>query len=258
MVSNLGHISGGHFNPAITLGFVSTRRITLQLALSPFCLSAARHVSAAFILPLPVAPTLVELEASPAPNTTAAPRRALILEGIMTFFLVSAVSATAVDTRGTFKAIAGLAMGRRDHDRRVRGRPCHQGRAGGERRDGFPARAFGPQIASNSWTGWWIYWIGTSIGALVAALVFQFPLSGCRPPLKPVVVGRPEGVFRRRPAASGRRLLPLVRCEPRRDTDLGPSALEELGERTAGGVSLLDRRPLQRRVVDAVRTAQPC
>ena len=27
MVSNLGHISGGHFNPAITLGFVATRRI---------------------------------------------------------------------------------------------------------------------------------------------------------------------------------------------------------------------------------------
>src|SRR5947208_16160458 len=32
MVSNLGHISGGHFNPAITLGFLSTRRITPQLA----------------------------------------------------------------------------------------------------------------------------------------------------------------------------------------------------------------------------------
>src|SRR5580765_2135232 len=32
MVSNLGHISGGHFNPAITLGFVATRRITLPLA----------------------------------------------------------------------------------------------------------------------------------------------------------------------------------------------------------------------------------
>ena len=32
MVSNLGHISGGHFNPAITLGFVATRRITGALA----------------------------------------------------------------------------------------------------------------------------------------------------------------------------------------------------------------------------------
>jgi len=32
MVSNFGHISGGHFNPAITLGFVATRRITWPLA----------------------------------------------------------------------------------------------------------------------------------------------------------------------------------------------------------------------------------
>src|SRR3954452_15265207 len=32
MVSNLGHISGGHFNPALTLGFLATRRITLPLA----------------------------------------------------------------------------------------------------------------------------------------------------------------------------------------------------------------------------------
>src|ERR1700688_1670478 len=34
MVTNLGHISGGHFNPAITLGFVATRRITLPLAVA--------------------------------------------------------------------------------------------------------------------------------------------------------------------------------------------------------------------------------
>src|SRR5881394_1281105 len=32
MVTNLGHISGGHFNPAITLGFLTTRRIAPSLA----------------------------------------------------------------------------------------------------------------------------------------------------------------------------------------------------------------------------------
>ena len=34
MVTNLGHISGGHFNPSITLGFLATRRITVPLAIS--------------------------------------------------------------------------------------------------------------------------------------------------------------------------------------------------------------------------------
>src|SRR5436305_1167128 len=32
MVSAVGHISGGHFNPAVTIGFVVTRRIAMQLA----------------------------------------------------------------------------------------------------------------------------------------------------------------------------------------------------------------------------------
>src|SRR5579862_2199061 len=59
MVSNLGHISGGHFNPAITLGFVATRRIKLQLALSYWVFQLLGAVSAAFILRYLFTQTLV-------------------------------------------------------------------------------------------------------------------------------------------------------------------------------------------------------
>ena len=45
MVSNLGHISGGHFNPAITLGFVATRRITPRLAVVYWVSSSAARSS---------------------------------------------------------------------------------------------------------------------------------------------------------------------------------------------------------------------
>src|SRR6266704_2455141 len=50
MVTNLGHISGGHFNPAITLGFVATRRITLRLAVVYWIAQLAAAVVAALLL----------------------------------------------------------------------------------------------------------------------------------------------------------------------------------------------------------------
>ena len=188
MVTNLGHISGGHFNPAITLGFVSTRRITLRLAVGYWFFQLLGAVSAAFILRYLFTQTLVKLGATPAPNTTDA--KALILEGIMTFFLVWAVWATAVDARGTFKAIAGLAIGLTITIDVFVGGPVTGAAMN-------PARAFGPELASNSWTGWWIYWVGPGVGALVAALVYEFLYLS---PLRPEVVGTPEsGVDEPRP-----------------------------------------------------------
>src|SRR6266849_10131153 len=50
MVSNFGHISGGHFNPAITLGFLATRRITLPLAVAYWLSQLAGATVAAAIL----------------------------------------------------------------------------------------------------------------------------------------------------------------------------------------------------------------
>src|SRR2546425_9845392 len=50
MVTNLGHISGGHFNPAITLGFVATRRITMPLAVAYWISQFAGAIVAAAIL----------------------------------------------------------------------------------------------------------------------------------------------------------------------------------------------------------------
>src|SRR5579884_3269935 len=50
MVSNLGHISGGLFNPAITLAFLATRRLTATLAVVYLAAQFAGAVAAAAIL----------------------------------------------------------------------------------------------------------------------------------------------------------------------------------------------------------------
>ena len=187
MVTNLGHISGGHFNPAITLGFVVTRRIKIVLASAYWFSQLLGAVCAAFILRYLFTQFAVKVTA-PAPHVTDA--KALVLEGIMTFFLVWAVWATAVDPRGAFKAIAGLAIGLTITIDVFVGGPVTGAAMN-------PARAFGPEVAGNTWTGWWIYWVGPIAGALVASLVYEYLYLR---PVQPPVVGAPDsGVDEPRP-----------------------------------------------------------
>jgi aquaporin TIP len=166
MVTNLGHISGGHFNPAITLGFVATRRIKPALAAVYWFSQLLGAVCAAFILRYLFTKVLVALTA-PAPSPHITDGKAFLLEVIMTFFLVWAVWATAVDPRGAFKAIAGLAIGLTISIDVFVGGPVTGAAMN-------PARAFGPELAGNTWTGWWIYWIGPFAGALLASLVYEY------------------------------------------------------------------------------------
>ena len=188
MVSNLGHISGAHFNPSITLGFLVTRRITPALAAVYWASQLLGAISAAFILRWLFQKAAVAAFAAPAPHTTDA--RALVLEGIMTVFLVWAVWATAVDARGAFKSIAGLAIGLSITMDVFVGGPVTGAAMN-------PARAFGPELAGGTWHGWWIYWAGPAAGAVFAALVYDYLYLR---PLRPLVVGTPDsGVDEPRP-----------------------------------------------------------
>ena len=189
MVTNLGHISGGHFNPAITIGFLVTRRIKVALGAVYVLVQLLGAVCAAFILRYLFTQIAVKLTA-PAPSPQFTDAKALILEAIMTFFLVWAVWATAVDPRGAFKAIAGLAIGLTITIDVFVGGPVTGAAMN-------PARAFGPEVAGNVWTGWWIYWVGPIAGALIASGVYEFLYLR---PVEPPVVGTPDsGVDEPRP-----------------------------------------------------------
>jgi aquaporin TIP len=165
MVTNLGHISGGHFNPAITLGFVATRRITLRLAIAYWISQLAGAIVAAAILRwllhkpafLAAVPHVARIGVG----------RGLVLEMIMTFFLVWAVFATAVDPRGAFKAVAGLAIGLTISIDVLFGGPLTGAAMN-------PARAFGPELVGNFWAQGWIYWLGPAVGGVVAALGYDY------------------------------------------------------------------------------------
>jgi aquaporin TIP len=189
MVTNFGHISGGHFNPAITLGFVVTRRITGMLAVVYWVSQLFGAIVAAAILRYIFAKHGGAAGAVPAPSHIH-DGKAFVLELIMTFFLVTAVWATAVDPRGAFKSIAGLAIGLTITIDVIMGGPLTGAAMN-------PARALGPQLVGNFWGDCWIYYLGPAIGALIAACVYDYLY--LRPTL-PSVVGTPgSGVAEPRP-----------------------------------------------------------
>ena len=188
MVSNFGHISGGLFNPAITLGFLSTRRITPRLAVVYWIAQFGGAVIAAGILRWLIHKPRFD-GAIPSVHTIGA-GRGFVLEAIMTFFLVVAVFATAVDPRGAFKSIAGLAIGLTISIDVLFGGPLTGAAMN-------PARAFGPELIGNFWGSAWIYYVGPALGAVVAAVGYDWLYLR---PLAPAVVGTPEsGVAEPRP-----------------------------------------------------------
>ena len=163
MVSNLGHISGGHFNPAITLGFVATRRIEFRLAVVYWVSQFAGATVAAVIL-RGFFHKLVVGAVPHAPVFGAG--KGFALELILTFFLVWAVWATAVDPRGAFKSIAGLAIGLTITIDVFVGGPLTGAAMN-------PARVFGPAVAAMYWKAHYVYWIGPLLGGAAGGFVYS-------------------------------------------------------------------------------------
>ena len=185
MVSALGHISGGHFNPAITFGFLITRRIEPVLAgIYWLCQLAGAAIAALLVrelVPRALTDTPVNLGV-PATAHGVGSGAAFGFEAILTFFLVWVVFATAVDPRGTFKSIAGLAIGLTITIDILFGGPVTGAAMN-------PARAFGPQLVGNFWTHGWIWYAGPIVGGAAAAALYEWLYLR---PGRPEPVGTPE------------------------------------------------------------------
>jgi aquaporin TIP len=109
MASAVGHISGGHFNPAVTFGFVVSRRIAFPLAVVYWITQFAAAVIASLLVKWLFPGDALALGV-PAVHGIG-DGQAAVMEAILTIFLVFVIFATAVDPRGAFKSIAGLAIG---------------------------------------------------------------------------------------------------------------------------------------------------
>jgi MIP family channel proteins len=168
MVSALGHISGGHFNPAITIGYWVTRRLTTLDSLGYWVAQLAGATAGAFYLKVVVPEDIANNVFLGTPELMRDfPRwSGMALEGVATFFLVLVFFATMVDERGSFRSVAGFGIGLTV----TLGILVTGSLTGGALN---PARAFGPAVASNHWLNWGIYWVGPLGGGFLAGLLYD-------------------------------------------------------------------------------------
>lgn len=173
MVAAFGHISGGHFNPAVTISMLAAGEVGVTRAVSYIVAQLLGGLAGAGILTI-IFPALGPMGRNnpgvnlglPGLGPDVTVSGAVIMEVVMTFFLVLVIFGTVVDPRGP-KAIAPLAIGLTIAMDILAG-----GRVTGAAMN--PARALGPALVQQDFTNWWIYWVGPIIGGLIAAFAYKY------------------------------------------------------------------------------------
>lgn len=161
MVYAVGHISGAHFNPAVTLGLAVAGRFpkrNVPVYWAAQCTGAVVAIAVLDLL-LPAGPGFgATVPAVPA-------LAAVAWEAILTFFLVFVILSVATDTRAN-GPMAGIAIG---------GTICLDAFFGGPVTGASmnPARSLAPALFQGTFSTLWIYFTGPGIGAVLAALTYE-------------------------------------------------------------------------------------
>jgi len=171
-VSIFAGISGAHFNPAVTVGFLTTGRISAPLAAMYIVaqLVGATLAAAACNAIYPAAAVTASKLGIPLPGGEWVTLPILLLtEFILTFLLMTAIYGTAVDERAAPMKIGGFGIGLA-----VTFDILAAGKVTGASMN--PARSFGPALVHNYFDWHWYYWVAPIAGAVVAALVYEHVL----------------------------------------------------------------------------------
>jgi MIP family channel proteins len=166
MITATMTISGGHLNPAITIGLLVTRRIDLKSAVAYILAQLAAACVAAYLVKFLLPPAAVRnaMVGVPIIASSVTWSQAIGLELVLTFFLMCAVYGTAVSPDAP--RVGGFGIGLVLLFDILVGGPLTGAAMN-------PARAFGPAVVSGEWVGHLAYWIGPIAGAILAALLWE-------------------------------------------------------------------------------------
>jgi MIP family channel proteins len=162
-VSATMHISGGHLNPAVTFGLLCGGHMTVGDSIR-YWIAQLLGATAAALICLGLFARDVIVTGTPQLAIDLTPAQGILVEAILTFFLVFVVHGTGVDERG--RRVAGMAIGATITLDILFGGPLTGAAMN-------PARVFGPAIAANFWKAHYVYWIGPLIGGALAGFVYR-------------------------------------------------------------------------------------
>ncbi|CAN1238980.1 Aquaporin TIP4-1 [Linum grandiflorum] len=159
-----GHISGGHLNPAVTIGLLFGGHITVVRSLLYWISQLLASSSACFLLSYLTGglETPVHTLASGVGYG-----QGIVWEILLTFSLLFTVYATMVDPKkgsldGFGPLLTGLVVGANI----MVGGPFSGASMN-------PARSFGPALVAGVWTDHWVYWVGPLLGGGLAGFVYE-------------------------------------------------------------------------------------
>jgi aquaporin Z len=161
MIYTLGHLSGAHLNPAVTLTFWRVGRFPLAQVPAYLLAQCAGGVLASALMVWLLGP--VGFAGATLPHIGILP--SLVIEFLFSFLLMLVIMAVATDDRvaGGFAGLAvGLAVG------------CCAllGPLTGSSMN--PARSLGPALLSGRWEGHWLYWLGPVLGMGAAGMMYEW------------------------------------------------------------------------------------
>ena len=171
MITATMNISGGHLNPAVTIGVLSAGRISARDAAAYVASQLAGATFGAFLLTQVIPAGISRAGTIGTPSLAGGMSLAsgIALEAVLTFFLVSAVFGTAVSANAP--KVGGFGIGLVLFFDILVGGPLTGAAMN-------PARAFGPALISGTWYAQLVWWVGPIAGGIIAAQLWHRVLLG--------------------------------------------------------------------------------
>ncbi len=166
LASAVGHISGGHFNPAVSLGLLLTNRMKAADAGAYIVAQVLGAIAGSFAVAYAFGSTAMAdiKHGIPAFSDPIMIGQAIVVEIILTFFLVFVIFGTAVDSKAP--KMGALFIGLTVTLDILMGGPITGACMN-------PARYLGPAVASGNFGQILTYMIGPIVGGALAALVYD-------------------------------------------------------------------------------------
>jgi aquaporin NIP len=161
LIYTFGHISGAHFNPAVSIGFVVNRDMSIR--------ECFLYMISQLLGALSASTTLYALFGNITELGSTLPKfswqQSFVLEFILTFALMMVILGSAVHGKA-MKSFAGVAIGAT-----VGLEAMFAGPICGASMN--PARSIAPAVVSGHLEHLWIYIVATILGAVLASLVYK-------------------------------------------------------------------------------------
>ncbi|XP_078392629.1 aquaporin-1-like [Cetorhinus maximus] len=170
LAQSIGHVSGAHLNPAVTLGLLAGCQVSLLRALGYIVSQMLGAVAASAILLGLTPKSRNGTLGVNALGDGVTPVQGLGVEIIITFQLVLCVFATTDKRRTDLSGSGPLAIGLSvaiGHLMAIGFTGCGMN----------PARSFGPAVITGDFKDHWLYWVGPMIGGVAAALFYDYLLA---------------------------------------------------------------------------------